>query len=229
MSDLPPETLTVLSALLAAGEEQQAQLLLNNALPAQYAEAAALALAAGRPRLAAHWAVGHVPLLHAAALLRLGASEQALALLESVPASARVQVLWARALATLTAAESARSLARREADGPAIIAAVTLMGERLLPTDPRAALLALAEGLKVAEQLNREADAHLLAVLAHVQARLGGAGKAHKTAQKALDRSLPRSPARIVALLALGRPEDAEAERLAGELSADWVRAFLLH
>ncbi|GGR38713.1 hypothetical protein [Deinococcus ruber] len=226
MPDLTPETPTMLRALLVAGDEQQALTLLQDALPAQYAAAAAEALSAGRPRLAARWAAGHAPLLHAAALLRLGASEQVLSLLESLPASARVQVLRARALGTLPAAEAAVRLARREGDAPALIAAVTLLGERLLPADPRAALLALAEGLKVAEQLNEEADAHLLAVLAHVQARLGGAGKARKTAQKALDRSSPRSPARAVALLALERPEDAEAERTAGELSLDWVRAF---
>ena len=160
-------------------------------------------------------------------MLRLGEAAAVLALLATLPPSARVQVLKARALGTLPAAHEARSLARRDADGPALVAAVTLLGELLLPTDPRAALLTLAEGLKVAEQLNAEADAHLLAVLAHVQARLGGDSKARKTAQKALERSSPRSPARVIALLALGQGAEAEAERRAGELSADWVKVFL--
>ena len=226
VSDLPPETLAALRVLLEAGDEAPAVRLLEHGTAAQHTEAAVLALEAGRPRLAAHWAAEHAPLLHTAALLRLGETEKVVTLLEALLLSARVQVLRARALGTLAAAQEARSLARREGDGPALIAAVTLLGERLLPDDPRGALLTLAEGLKVAEHLNAEADAHLLAVLAHVQARLGGQGKARKTAHKALGRSSPRSPARVLALLALGRLEEAEAERRAGELSTDWVQAF---
>ncbi len=192
-----------------------------------------MALQAGRPRLAALWAEGHAPLLHAAALLRLGEAQATLHILEAQPRSARVQTLRARAKRSLPDALEARESARQEGDGPALVAAVTLLGELLLTTDPKAALLALAEGLKVAELLNAEADAHLLAVLAHVQARLplqtgrGGSGKAAKTAQKALERSAPRSPARVLALLSLGRGAEAEAERVAGALSAGLFEIFL--
>lgn len=181
-------------------------------------QAAALALSLGRPRMAAAWAEHTEPLLHAAALLRLGERRAVLEVLESQPETARVAVLRARALGTLDAAEHARTLARQEGDSPALIAAATLMGELLLPTDPRAALRALAEGLKVSELLQEGTDAHLLAVLSFVQARIGGATKAEKTARKALERSVPRSPARVLALLALGQMEEAEAERAAGEL-----------
>ncbi len=168
--------------------------------------------------MAAAWAEHTEPLLHAAALLRLGERRAVLEVLESQPETARVAVLRARALGTLDAAEHARTLARQEGDSPALIAAATLMGELLLPTDPRAALRALAEGLKVSELLQEGTDAHLLAVLSFVQARIGGATKAEKTARKALERSVPRSPARVLALLALGQMEEAEAERAAGEL-----------
>lgn len=188
-------------------------------------QAAALALALGRPRLAAIWAQGHDPLLQAAALLRLGEPDTALKLLEGQPVSARVALLQARALGTTEAATVARALARQEGDSPALIAAATLLGELLLPGDPHAALRALAEGLKVSEMLRVETDAHLLAVLSVVQRRIGGEGKALKTARKALERSLPRSPARVIALLALGRGQDAEAEREAGELASAF-RAF---
>ncbi|WP_424951932.1 hypothetical protein [Deinococcus sp.] len=187
------------------------------------AQAAAIALQLGRPRLAAEWAEHQDVTLRAAALLRLGERRAVLEELEGQPETARVALLRARALGTLEAAGVARTLARREGDGPALIAAATLLGELLLPTDPRAALRALAEGLKVSEVLRQEADAHLLAVLSLVQGRVGGrvgdTGKARKTAQKALERSYPRSPERVLALLSLGRIEEAEAERAAGELA----------
>lgn len=185
---------------------------------AERSQAAALALHLGRPRLAVHWAEHTDALLQAAALLRLGERRAVLNVLEGQPETARVAVLRARALGSCEAAQFARTLARQEGDGPALIAAATLLGELLLFTDPRAALRALAEGLKVSELLRVETDAHLLAVLSLVQARVGGAAKAQKTARKALERSVPRSPARVLALLALGRTEDAEAERTSGEL-----------
>ena len=190
------------------------------------AQAAALALSLGRPRLAAAWAEQTDALLHAAALLRLGERRAVLEALESQPETARVALLRARALGTREAAEHARALARQEGDGPALIAAATLMGELLLPTDPRAALRALAEGLKVGELLREDTDAHLLAVLSLVQGRLGGGAKAEKTARKALERSVPRGPARVLALLALGRTEEAESERAAGELALE-LQPFL--
>ena len=215
-----------LRVLLETGQESQAAASLVRATPAERVQVAALALEEGRPRLAALWAAGHAPLLHAAALLRLGEYQAVLDLLAQQPPSARVLLLRARALGTQAAAEQAVLAARREGDGPALIAAATLLGELLLPSDPSAALLALAEGLKVAELLHQEADALLLAVLAHVQVQLGGDGKARKTAEKALARSLPRSPARVIALLALGRRQEATAEQLAGELAAELFGAF---
>jgi hypothetical protein len=212
---------------LAGGDDAGALQALDrlNPGPAERPQAAALALHLGRPRLAAAWAAGHGdlgdgPLLHAAALLRLGETAATLDVLKSQPDTARVLVLRARALNTLEAAQAARTLARQEGDGPALIAAATLMGELLLAGDARAALRALAEGLKVCEMLMIEADPLLLAVLSVVQARIGGGGgKAMKTAQKALDRSPPRSPARVIALLSLGRVQEAERERDAGELA----------
>lgn len=62
-------------------------------------------------------------------------------------------------------------------------------------------------------------------MLAHAQVRLGGA-KGGRTAEKALARSLPRSPARVLALLALARPAEAAAEAADGELAAVWWRDF---
>ena len=215
-------------ALQAAGDDAGALLALEGLDPAahQRSQAAALALALGRPRLAAAWAGGTDAPLQAAALLRTGEREAVLELLSKQPETARVALLRARALGTLESAELARTLARQEGDSPALIAAATLMGERLLPRDPRAALLALAEGLKVSEVMREETDALLLAVLSAVQARVGGVGKAARTAQKALERSLPRSPARVIALLVLGRGKEAEAERLGGELASD-LQMFL--
>ncbi|WP_407570248.1 hypothetical protein [Deinococcus altitudinis] len=213
-------SLEAVSLLHCSGNDAGALLALEDLYPdpSERTQAAALALHLGRPRLAAAWAEQTDSLMHAAALLRLGERRAVLETLKDQPETARVAVLRARALGTRGAAEWARTLARQEGDSPALIAAATLMGELLLPTDPRAALRALAEGLKVSELLREGTDAHLLAVLSFVQARIGGAAKAEKTARKALDRSVPRSPARVLALLALGRTEEAESERKAGEL-----------
>ena len=212
----------------ASGDDADALRALDLLMPAEddRSQAAALALALGRPRLAARWAQGLDPLLQAAALLRLGEADTALKILKEQPDSARVCLLRARASGTTEAATQARALARQEGDSPALIAAATLLGELLLPGDPHAALRALAEGLKVSELLRVETGAHLLAVLSVVQRRIGGEGKALRTAQKAMERSLPRSPARVIALLSLGRTQEAEAEREAGQLALD-VRPFL--
>jgi hypothetical protein len=201
--------------------------------PAELTEAAAFALRSGVPDLALRWALAAGEAgLAAAAALRLGRVEHALELIERLPQDARRAVLSARAHslnadASLTWAEQARTLARQEGDGPALIAAATLLGELNLKT-PVIALRTLAEGLKVAELMGEAADAHLLAVLAHAQVRSGGRSKALKTAQKALDRSPQRSPAKVWALFALGQPEEAEAQRQAGQLGERWfVRAKL--
>ncbi|ANE44812.1 hypothetical protein SU48_06200 [Deinococcus puniceus] len=204
--------------------------------PAEAQACAALALHVGRPSLAAQWAADS--LTRAAALLRLGHTEAARETLSPLPDSPRVALLLARLLALENQADAvgqaraqathARALARAEGDAAALVAAATLLGELLLPTDPRAALRTLAEGLKVAEMAGEAADAHLLAVLAHVQAAVGGAEKARRTAEKALARAAPRSPARVVALLALGQPEGAYAEASAGELDERWLLPFSL-
>ncbi|GMA17487.1 hypothetical protein [Deinococcus metallilatus] len=188
--------------------------------------AAALALHLGQPGLTVCWASD--PLTLAAAHLRLGKPGQALAALHGQPDAARPALLRARAGWQARQADApelarhARTLARAEGDAGALVAAATLLGELLLPGDSKAALRTLAEGLKVAELGGQEADAHLLAVLAHAQAPLGSPDKAGRTAAKALSRSLPRSPARVVALLALGRAEEARAEAAAGELGEVW-------
>ncbi|WP_293910577.1 hypothetical protein [Deinococcus sp.] len=200
---------------------------------AELSEAAALALRHGVPDLALRWALAAGQNgLAAAAALRLGFTGQALDLTQTLPDDARRAVLIARACSlggdpSLSWAEQARALARQEGDAPALIAAVTLLGELRL-TEPRAALRTLAEGLKVAEMVGEAADAHLLAVLAHAQARAGGRSKSLKTAQKSLERSPQRSPARIWALLALGQTEQAGVQRRAGQLDERWfVRARL--
>lgn len=205
-----------------AGDEAGALTLLAalTPLPDEHDEAAALALWLGRPALAAAWA--REPLTRAAALLRLGRTAEVLTLLEGQPDSARVQVLRARAEGDEVAALSARQQARAEGDGPALVAAVTLLGERLWRSDPRRALRTLAEGLKVAELLGTAADPHLLAVLALVQREVGSPEKAQRTAQKAFERSRPRSPARVWAWLALQQEADARAEAQSGEL--DWAQ-----
>lgn len=194
--------------------------------PGERDEAAALALHLGQPGLTLQWALD--PLLLAAAQLRLGCPAAARALLQNQPDTARPALLRARAAAqgeggdAAALARHALSLARGEGDAGALVAAVTLLGELLLPLDPRAGLRTLAEGLKVAELAGQEADPHLLAVLAHTQAALGSPAKAGRTASKALARSLPRSPAQVLALLALGREEEALAEAAAGELAGVW-------
>ncbi|WP_189067803.1 hypothetical protein [Deinococcus radiotolerans] len=190
----------------------------------QSEEAAALALHWGAPRAALAWS--HDPLRRAAAHLRVGESGPAMAELAGEPVGARVALLRARA-AALTGAQDApilaaqaRALARKEGDSAALIAAVTLLAEGE-QADPYAALRTLAEGLKVAEIVGQSADPHLLAVLAHTQGRLN-VRKGQGTAAKALERSAPRSPARVLALLALGRPDEAFAEARAGDLHSGW-------
>ena len=79
----------------------------------------------------------------------------------------------------------------------------------------------------MAEVIGEAADAHLLAVLAYIQRRVGSGAagseaKAQRTAHKALARAAPRSPARVWALLALGRVAEAGVEAAAGQLAAGW-------
>lgn len=192
--------------------------------PAQTEEAAALALHWGAPRAALAWS--RDPLRRAAAHLRLGDGAAARAELAGEADGARVLLLLARAAAldgypgAGQQAEAVRTLARQEGDSAALIAAVTLRAEGQ-GADPYAALRTLAEGLKVAEIAGQSADAHLLAVLAHTQARLN-ARKGQATAAKALERSVPRSPARVLALLVLARPGEAFAEAHAGNLHPGW-------
>lgn len=227
-------TLAAAHAALERGDDPGALAALHALTSPVPAGAAALALHLGRPRLASRWAgeTGDALTL-AAAQVRLGQPALALATLEGQPDTARPAVLRARAvwqLRSLQAQEHAlhaRTLARQEGDAGALVAAATLLGEVLLPGDPRAALHALAEGLKVAELTGQAADPHLLAVLAHTQAALGSRGKAARTAGKALDRSPPRSPARVLALLALGREAEAQAQAQAGELGEVWWRAWM--
>ncbi len=195
------------------------------------AGAASLALSYGRPTLAVWWATDprhHEPLTLAAALLRLGRATAALDVLETVPDTARAALLRARARWQLgqrdDQADVACILARREGDTPALMAAVTLAGEQSLGA-PYAALRILAEGLRVSEQIGQPADAHLLSVLAHAQLRLGGP-KGARTAQRALERSVARSPARVLALLALRRDTEAGAEARQGELHPVWWEGF---
>lgn len=201
------------------------------------ARAAALALRLGRPAWAAEWATD--PLVRAAALLRLGQPDEVLGTLAHTPDSARAAVLRSRALwqrqlrsgaeqGAKEAATAARQQARREGDAGATIAAAALCGELLLH-EPLAALRALAEGLKVAEMLGAEADPYLLAVLAHAQAGTGGQRKAAATAQKALSRAEVRSPARVVAYLALGERAQAKAEAKAGQISPLWSVPYSAH
>ncbi|SMB90806.1 hypothetical protein [Deinococcus hopiensis] len=225
-------SLNRLRTLVEAGEDTAALAALRALFPTEPERdgAAALALRLGQPRLALRWAAA--PLLRAAALLRLGDGPAALNVLERQPETARQALLRARAAwqtrdtETAKHARHVRSLARAEGDAEALVAAATLLGEVLLGTDARAALRTLAEGLKVAELTGQEADAHLMAVLAHAQGLVGSGQKAARTAEKALWRSLPRSPARVVALLALGRGDEACAEAEAGELGRAWLEPF---
>ncbi len=196
--------------------------------------AARLALGAGQPDLALRWAQGaglSGAALAAAAALRLGQLEVALSLIAALPDDARRAVLLARAHwlgsdSEVHWAEAARRQARQDGDAPALIAAVTLLGEVQLG-DPHAALRTLAEGLKVAEIVGEAADAHLLAVLAYTQrfvgsGLVGSEAKAQRTAHKALERADPGSPARVWGLLVLGRETEAAAEAAAGQLAAGW-------
>lgn len=223
--------------------EARASLLSSTPLPEELPQLATLALQLGLPTLAARWwrevlagqpeDSGPARLGLAAALCRLGCGEAAWVTLQGAGAGARVSLLRARALFVwsrqsakfpadaLECARQARDRARQEGDAGALSAAVTLLGEILLARgEPWEALRALAEGLKVAELTAQPADAHLLAVLALVQAEVGSARKAHLTAEKALGRSQPASPARVLALRALGRTQDAQHEARAGELAA---------
>ncbi|WP_034384806.1 hypothetical protein [Deinococcus sp. YIM 77859] len=219
-------SLGALRAALVSGDQTTlAALQAWQPAPQERDEAAALALRWGRPTLAARWAAD--PLTRAAAYLRLGQAAQALTELRGQPDTARPAVLRARAAwqagqrDALSCARHARALARAEGDAAALVAAVTLLGEILL-SEPKAALRALAEGLRVAELTGQEAEAHLLAVLAQAQAKLGSPTKAARTAAKALSRSLPGSPARVGALWVLGREEEARAEAAAGALGEGW-------
>ncbi|GAA5511907.1 hypothetical protein Dcar01_00621 [Deinococcus carri] len=223
-----PVTLAAVREALDRGDERAALAALHllSPLPDEQKEAAGLALHLGQPTLTLRW-VGD-PLTLAAAHLRLGQPGAARSVLDGQPDAARPALLRARAAwqagqpAALDLARHALTLARAEGDAGALVAAATLLGEQRLGTDAKAALRTLAEGLKVAELTGQEADAHLLAVLARAQAALGSRDKAGRTAAKALARSLPRSPARVAALLALGREEEARAEAAAGELGKVW-------
>jgi hypothetical protein len=194
---------------------------------AERAGAAGLALSCGRPEWAARWAADPrhpAPLVRAAALLRLGRATGALEALDAQPPTARTAVLQARAHWQLgepgNYTDLARTAARQEGDTPALQAAVTLAGEQGLAA-PHAALRVLAEGLKVAELTGQPADAHLLAVLAHAQLRLGGP-KGRRTAGRALERSAARSPARVLALLALDHDADALKGARDGQIHPVW-------
>ncbi|WP_264775031.1 hypothetical protein [Deinococcus aetherius] len=223
-------SLAALHAALARGDDVAALAALQTLDSSEQTRAAPLALHLGRPSLAVRWADD--PLTLAAAHLRLGHPGAALEALHGQPDAARPALLRARAAWQLGGPDAAdlaahaRHLARAQGDAGALTAAVTLLGELHLRTDPRAALRTLAEGLRVAELAETQADAHLLSVLAHAQASVGSREKADRTAGKALPRSLPRSPARVVALLALGRKEEARAEATAGELGEVWLRGF---
>ena len=222
---------------LEQGRYDQALALLDKLHPesGELSAAVRAALALGRPSLAVRWSQQQPDrdersaLNLAAAYCRLGEGQAALAELTGQPDNARVSVLRARAShvqgsASLTEIQHAVTRARQEGDAPALIAALTLHGETLLTAgDGRAALRTLAEGLKIAELLSEAADAHLLAILAHAQATIGSPGKARATAVKALARSAPRSPARVNALLALGREDEAQREARDGELHPRWL------
>lgn len=219
-----------------AGFERQARALWPDT-PPEALSAAALALHWGFPSLAlGDWPEGseadvpEVAHLRAAALLRLGRGAEVRLTLDS----ARAAVLLARSSwqqghpEAAGQATLARQQARAQGDAAALIAAATLHAEtELRAGESRRALRSLAEGLKVAELLGQEADAHLLALLAHAQQRAGGQVKAERTARRALERSQPRSPARCVALLALGDKAAAQAEAEAGELSPLWWTRWL--
>ncbi|OOV13602.1 hypothetical protein BXU09_01650 [Deinococcus sp. LM3] len=221
-----------LTAALTLGDSE-ARAALAILPPGDRTHAGAHALRLGRPHLTLDWSAE--PLLRAAAYLRLGSTGAARQELRGQPDTARPAVLHARAArldrapdAAALAAHAAR-LARAEGDGNALIAAAILNAEQDLSGADRAAhfaaLRSLAEGLKVAELTGQPADPHLLAVLAHAQRPLN-ARKAAATAAKALDRGEPGSPARVLALLALDRPDEAHAQAQRGSLAAAWWEPF---
>ncbi|PYE56351.1 hypothetical protein [Deinococcus yavapaiensis] len=163
---------------------------------------------------------------HVVALVHAGKLREAARLLEQLPMSARVLVLRARVTKAPADALAARDLARLEGDAPALVAAAALLGElHLSAAEPRLALHALAEGLKVAEVTGEAADAYLLAVLALAQARVGSPSKAALTAEKALIRAALGSPARVLALRALGRHEEARRDAAEGGVGAEFFVA----
>ncbi|WP_291426650.1 hypothetical protein [Deinococcus sp.] len=217
-----------LAHMLEQGNVLQVRQLFAELTAQEQERAAGLALALGRPTLALDWS--RDPLTRAAAQLRLGRAHEALNTLQAEPATARPAALRARAQwqlgqLTLEGSLAVLHLARQEGDAGAIIALATLRGEQQLHA-PFAALRSLAEGLKVAELTGHSADPHLLAVLAHAQLRAGGLSKGTRSAEKALERSAPCSPACLIALLALRRPDEAQATAQAGELGEVWARPF---
>lgn len=244
-------TLQAVRELAQNGRDAEALTALHalRPLPNELAGAAALALHLGQPARALGWwqeaekqSIGRdrdaCLLGQASAALRLGRFDDALGTLAEAPKTARTAVLRGRALAMSgnveapAAALAARAAARAEGDAPALVAAVTLLGELEHAARPEhkgafAALRTLAEGLKVAELTGEHADPHLLAVLAHVQRDVGSAAKGQATAGKALERASRRSPARVLALLALNRASDAAEETAGGQLRALAVPGFL--
>lgn len=226
---IPLQTLQDLQGAMSAGNFSGAIEGLKVLNPEHREQAAPLALQLGLPRLATAWTDD--PVVKAAALLRLGEASAALEALRGMGHSARPAALRSRAAwqqqsnDAISMTDKARRLAQTEGDAAALVAVATLRGEQRL-NDPFAALRALAEGLKVSELTGDPADAHLLAVLGHAQVRLGS-GKGQRTAGKALERSLPGSPARVLALLALNRSEEALAEAKSGELAPVWWRDFM--
>ncbi|WP_291431365.1 hypothetical protein [Deinococcus sp.] len=226
---LSAEEAHTLDTALALGDGQ-ARMALAILPVSSGSQAAARALALGRPHLTLEWT--DEPLLLAAAHLRLGRPDAALSTLSGLPDTARPALLRARAAQqggapdALAQATHARTLARADGDGGALVAAATLLAEYHLRAGAHhEALRTLAEGLKVAEMTGQPADPYLLAVLAHAQKPLNSR-KAAATAAKALDRGDPGSPARVLALLALDRPDEAHAQAQRGSLAAAWWEPF---
>lgn len=203
---------------------------------AEWGALALLALQAGLPKSAAAWAAAAgAEKLEAAAWLRLGDAGRALALLDgSGPRldvlRSRAQLLQGERAAAYELAGAAHESAFDAGDAPALIAAIALLGELELRgalesgsrTGLYAALNVLAEGLNIAEQIGDYADPHILALLALAQVRLADGLKAKGTAAKAHARALAFSPAGVLALITLGRPEEACGEAEAGELAPGW-------
>lgn len=205
--------------------------------PDQLAPAAVLALQAGLPGLAASWAAqAGERQLQAAAQLRLGDSDAALALLSGEDdhraevMRARAALLAGDAVQAQERAAQAHGRAFEAGDAPSLLAAIALLGELELRgalesgsrTGLHAALNVLAEGLKIAEIVNEPADPHVLALIALTQHHIKGGPKAQATAAKALDRSLAFSPSGVLALTVLGRHEEAQGQAEAGALADGW-------